>query len=79
MQVFPSEKSLERLVGAVMCEQDEIWSESRYFAYGKIQELYDEDRKKAPEGPGRPADELAAEAKRMILASLALADRVDAA
>lgn len=46
VQVFPSERSLERLVGAVMCELDEQWSESRYFAYGKIQELYDEKRKK---------------------------------
>ena len=51
VQVFPSERSLERLVGAVMCELDEQWSESRYFAYGKIQELYDEKRKKGPAGP----------------------------
>ena len=29
VQVFPSERSLERLVGAVMCEQDEQWSASR--------------------------------------------------
>lgn len=79
VQAFPSEKSLERLVGAVMCEQDETWSESRYFAYDKIQELYDEGRTEKPAGVGRPADELAKEARETILASLALADKVEAA
>ena len=29
VQVFPSVRSLERLAGAVMCEQDEAWSEAR--------------------------------------------------
>ena len=79
VQVFPSEKSLERLVGAVMCEQDEQWSASRYFAYDKMQELYDEKRKKRPEGAGRPAADLAEAARKMILASLELAEKVDAA
>lgn len=79
VQVFPSEKSLERLVGAVMCEQDEIWSESRYFAQEKIQELYDEKRAMAPAASEAPAAELAAEARKMILASLALTERVEAA
>ena len=66
MQVFPSERSLERLVGAVMCEQDEQWSASRYFAYDKMQELYDERRKKEPEEPGRPAADLAEAARKII-------------
>ena len=79
VQVFPSEKSLERLVGAVMCEQDEQWPASRYFAYDKMQELYDEKRKKRPEGAGRPAADLAEAARKMILASLELAGKVDAA
>lgn len=79
VQVFPSERSLERLVGAVMCELDEQWSESRYFAYGKIQELCDEKRKKEPEGAGRPAADLAEAARKMIIASLELAEKVDAA
>ena len=80
VQVFPSERSLERLVGAVMCEQDEQWSASRYFAYDKMQELYDEKRKrKEPEAPGRPAAELVEAARKMILASLELAEKVDAA
>ena len=39
VQVFPSERSLERLVGAVMCEQDEQRSASRYFAYDKMQDV----------------------------------------
>ena len=79
VQVFPSEKSLERLVGAVMCEQDETWSESRYFAQEKTQELYDEKRAMAPAASETPAAELAAEARKMILASLELAERVEAA
>ena len=80
VQVFPSEKSLERLVGAVMCEFDEQWSESRYFAYGKIQELY--DRRCATEAgvaPERPAAELEEAARKMIVASIELAEKVEAA
>lgn len=67
------------LVGAVMCEQDEIWSESRYFAQERIQELYDEKRATAPASSETPAAELAAEARKMIVASLELAERVEAA
>lgn len=78
VQVFPSERSLERLVGAVMCELDEQWSESRYFAYAKIQELYDERR--APEAAAeKPASELAEAARKMIIASIELAEKVEAA
>lgn len=54
MQVFSSERKLEHLVGAVMCERNGHWSASRYFAYDKMQELYDEGRNKEPEAPGRP-------------------------
>ncbi len=32
VQVFPSEKSLERLVGAVLCDVDEEWGRRRYFS-----------------------------------------------
>ena len=78
VQVFPSEESLERLVGAVMCEQDEIWSESRYFALDRMQELYDEGRADGPERTEQAAD-LLESARKMILASLELAERVDAA
>ena len=78
VQVFPSEKSLERLVGAVMCEQDEQRSASRYFAYEKIQELYDESRADGPAQTEQAAG-LLESARKMILASLELAERVDAA
>ena len=54
MQEFPSERSLEHQVGAVVCEQDERLPASRYFAYDMMQELYDERRKKEPEAPGGP-------------------------
>ena len=79
VQVFPSEKSLERLVGAVVCEQDEIRSESRCFAQEKTQELCDGKRAMAPAASEAPAAELAAEARKMTLASLELAERVEAA
>ena len=78
VQVFPSEKSLERLVGAVMCDLDEQWSGSRYFARDKIQELYDENRADAPAQAGQAAD-LLESARKMIIASLELAERVEAA
>lgn len=79
VQVFPSEESLKRLVGAVVCEQDEQWSGSRYFAADKIQQLYDEKRAEEPAGAVRPESELARIARQVIEASLALADKVDAA
>ena len=62
-----------------MCEQDEQRSASRYFAYDKMQEQYDEKRKKEPEAPDRPAADLAEAARKMVLASLELAEKVDAA
>lgn len=77
VQVFPSERSLEHLVRAVMREQDEQWSASRYFAYERMQELYDERQKKEPEAPGRPAADLAEADGKMILASLELAEKVN--
>lgn len=48
VQVFPSVVSLECLASAVMCDQDEVWSRSRYFSEGVISELPDEP------GAGRP-------------------------
>ena len=75
VQVFPSEKSLERLVGAVMCGQDEAWSAARYFSEARMRELGDGPR------PGERAVGAAQleEARRTIEASLELADRVEAA
>ena len=79
VQVFPSEESSKRLVGAVVCEQDEQWSGSRCFAADKIQQLYDEKRAEEPAGAARPESELARIARQVVEASLALADKVDAA
>lgn len=78
VQVFPSEEALTRLVGAIMREQDEEWAESRYFSEDGTAEL-SEDR---PE-PSPPSEERGRElllvARQAIEASLALADRMEAA
>ncbi len=73
-QSFPSAASLVRLAGAVMCEQDEILQESRYFSEAKMRELYDEARMR-----GIDWARLEAEARKMIESGLKLADRIEAA
>ena len=78
VQVFPSTGSLVRLAGAVMCEQDETWQESRYFSEERMNELYDEGRTRGIDGPVDWA-RLEAEARKMIESGLELADRVEAA
>ena len=81
VQVFPTVRSLERLVGAVMCDQDEEWSDARYFAEGVMAELYDEKREEKgaePPTPERQA-ELLEFARKAIEASLGLADGMEAA
>ena len=76
--MFPSVKSLVRLAGAVMCEQDEVWQESRYFSEAKMDELYDDKRVNGVDGPVDWA-RLEVDARKMIESSLELADRVEAA
>lgn len=78
VQVFPSVESLTRLVGAVMCEQDDEWSESRYFSEKKISELYEETPKTAPLTK-EEEEELMLVSEQAIRASLELADRMEAA
>lgn len=79
VQVFPSTKSLERLVGAVMCEQDEEWAGSRYFSQEKMSELY-EGGASSPEPAAAEEQEKAERmARKAIEASLELADRMEAA
>ncbi len=78
MQVFPSTDSLVRLAGAVMCERDEIWQESRYFLEARMNELYDDGRARGIDGPVDWA-RLEAEARKMIESGLELADRIEAA
>ena len=78
VQVFPSIKSLVRLGGAVMCEQDELWQESRYFSEARMDEPCDDKRAHGVDGPV-DWTRLEAEARKMIESGLELADRVEAA
>ena len=78
VQVFPSTGSLVRLAGAVMCEQDETWQESRYFSEAKMREPYDEGRTRGIDG-AVDWGLLEAEARKMIESGLELADRIEAA
>ena len=41
VQVFPSRKSLIRLIGAVLSEMDEDWQEKRWFTEASIAEVYE--------------------------------------
>lgn len=81
VQFFPSVASLERLVGAVMCDQDEDWSDARYFAERVMAELYDEKREGTKAEPPTPErrEELLSIARKAIDASLELADKMEAA
>ena len=78
VQAFPSTASLVRLAGAVMCEQDEVWQESRYFSEAKMGELYDEGRAHGIDGTV-DWPRLEVEARKMIESGLELADRIEAA
>lgn len=79
VQVFPSEKSLLRLAGAVMCDQDEAWSEARYFSAAKMSQLY-ERRAEAVEPPSEERlEQVLAFARQAIEVSLELAGRMGAA
>lgn len=75
VQAFPSTASLVRLAGAVMCEQDEAWQESRYFSEAKMRELYDEGRTRGLDGTV-DWSRLEAEARKMIESGLELADSI---
>lgn len=81
VQVFPSVQSLERLAGAVMCDQDETWSDKRYFSEAKIAELYDEAlRKRERQAENEMSEEeVQKTARQAIEASLELADKVEQA
>ena len=77
VRVFPSVASPERLAGAVMCEQDDLWADSRYFSEARMREL---GEPKAPAASdARGGAELLEFARRAIESSLELADRVEAA
>ena len=76
VQVFPPEGSLLRLVGAVMCDQAETWSGSRYFSERKMAEMHDAALRKGASGRHDWA-KLEKTASKMVESSLELADRVD--
>lgn len=78
VQVFPSESSLLRLVGAVMCDQAETWSSSRYFSERKMAELHDAALRKGASGC-HDWDELEKTDRKMVESSLEPADRVESA
>lgn len=60
--------------------QDEAWSEARYFSAAKMAELHDEQKPEPAEPPSAERREQAlAFARQAIEASLALADRMEAA
>ena len=78
VQVFPSTGSPVRLAGASICEQDEIWQESRYFSEARMNELYDDGRTRGIDGTVDWA-RLEAEAGKRHESGLELADRIEAA
>lgn len=78
VQVFPSEKSLLRVVGAVMCDQAETWSASRYFSERRMAETRDAALRRGASGVHDWA-ELEKAARKMIESSLELADGVESA
>lgn len=65
-----------RLVGAVMCDQAETWSGSRYFSERKMAEMHDAALRKGASGRHDWA-ELEKTAGKMVESSLELADRVE--
>lgn len=81
VQVFPSTSSLERLAGAVLCDQDEAWGDARYFSEKAMAALYDESRAASADARATEEEREAFRlvAQRAIDASLELADEMEAA
>jgi transposase-like protein len=77
-QIFPSESSLFRLVGTVMCDQTESWSGSRHFSERGMAEMHDAALRKGASGCHGWA-ELVKTARKMVESSLELADRMESA
>lgn len=78
VRVFPSESSLLRLVGAVVCDQAETWSDSRCFSERKMTEMHDAVLRKGASGCHDWA-ELEKTARKIVEFSFELADRVESA
>lgn len=73
-ETFPSVESLERLVGAVMC--DEEWLRARCLSEAKMTELHTDG---AAAAEPRYDEELRLVAKRAIMSSLELVDMLETA
>ncbi|WP_225749441.1 IS256 family transposase [Paraeggerthella sp. Marseille-Q4926] len=72
VQVFPSRKSLIRLVGAVLSEMDEDWASRRWFTEESISEAYEDGSRRKPAPPAAYEGTPAEHAARII--SLVMAD-----
>lgn len=69
VQSFPSEASLVRLVGAVLCEEDEDWSSRRYIVPESLEELWEQSREEA--APAADPDDSEVERQRSRLVVIA--------
>lgn len=78
IQVFPSTESLERVVGAVMCSEDEGWAQRRYLSGERMAELYEAGETREPPSRER-LEELGLVARKAIEASMEVAGRRAAA
>ena len=79
VQVFPSEASLMRLVGAVMADVDEGWQQSRYFSREKMDELWALAEKGGAPAPTEGDLRLASDAAASIIAAAEVAMEREAA
>lgn len=75
VQVFPSRKSLIRMLGAVLSEKDEDWSTRRWFTVKSIAEAYEEPERRKPAPKPTYEGTAAQHAARII--KLVLSDNVD--
>ena len=68
VQVFPSRKSLIGMVGAVLAELDEEWSERRWFSERSMEEILEKAKPAPPPGYQGTAGEHAGRIMQLLLA-----------
>lgn len=71
VQVFPSRKSLIRLLGAVLSEMDEDWAARRWFTEESISEVFEDRRRWRPGRPPAYEGTAAEHAARIIAVVMA--------
>ncbi len=71
VQVFPSKKSLLRLLGAVLSEMDEDWAGRRWFAEASIGEVYEDKCQWAKPAPPSYEGTAAEHATRIVTVVMA--------